>query len=604
MQIRNYLDKLSIRTKITLIIISVSLIAIVFGFFIISLVNINNLKEDLKNQSLLVAKLTGVYSEYALIYEDTLVARENLNNLKLFPNIINAVLYDSTGNIFASLKTVDPLYSNLKADNTRSEYTDDYLFVYEPIISSEGVNIGAVFLRVSLADLDKNVKEYILWMIGIIILVTVLLILLARRFQQIISKPILKLAAMTKEIIDTNDYTMRIHGKTNDEIGILYDGFNNMLEKIVRNQIAMLTVQNELHDSREQFSTFMEMLPAAAYIKNPDSSYFYVNKFLVEKFNAGQWFGNTPKSDLPSEKRMFSSSRDHEALNNVQHFDEFIYDTNNQLRYFETWKFPLNREDKPTLIGGIAIDITTRKLAEKKVNFYIKELERNNQELEEFNYVASHDLREPLRTITSYCDLLAEDIGEGINEMVREDINFITDATTRMNVLIQDLLQLSRAGRVEFESKPVDLNYVLRTVLKDLELKIKETNTLIEFGKLPVLMGDASQLGRVFQNIITNAIKFKSENDPIIKIESLEKSNTFEIIISDNGIGIEREYHQQIFSAFKRLHSRDKYEGTGIGLAICKKIIERHHGTIQIDSEPGKGSKFIIILMKESREVK
>ncbi len=592
------LQKLSIRTKLTIIIISVSLVAIFVGFFIITVISISNLKKDLINQSSLISKLVGEYSEYALVFEDTKTAQTNLDNLKSIPFIINAELYTGEGQLFASLSKKPSSFKELIVENHHVEFNEDKLCIFEPIISADDEYIGSLYMVVSPSDLNKNVHDYILWMIIIIVFVSILITVLASRFQKIISRPILKLAELTKKITDTNDYTIRIQNRSNDEIGILYDGFNNMLEEIVSNEIAKQKAQNELIDSQEQFRTFMEMLPAAAYIKYEDSTFFYVNKFLSDKYNADKWIGKKISSERPSEKKHFSTQNDNEALSSVQHIDEFIYDSNNELKYFESWKFPLYRKNKPTLIGGIGIDITTRKFAEKQLNYYINELERNNKELEEFNYVASHDLREPLRTITSYCDLLSEDIGRNINDMVIEDIKFITDATTRMNILIQDLLQLSRAGRVEFETKPIDLNKIIIYVLQDLELKIKETNTSIHIGKLPVVMGDAVQISRVFQNLFTNAIKFKSENDPVIKVQYLENENSYEITIADNGIGIEKQYQNQIFSAFKRLHSREKYEGTGIGLAICKKIIERHNGSIGIESEPGKGSIFKITLKK------
>jgi PAS domain S-box-containing protein len=594
----NYLQKLSIKTKLTLVIISVSLFAIILGFTIISFFNISNLKKDLINQSSLIAKLLAEYSEYALLFDDTKTAVEDLENVKIIPSIKGAELYDANGHFFASYDNQKASTDSLKINEPRYEYINSELEILEPIYSSDNELIGTIFLRVSLDELNENVRNFVLWMFLIILVVTIVITLMASSFQKIISRPILDLANLTSEISRTRDYSMRIHKKSNDEIGILYDSFNNMLEVIVRNEMAMLQAQDELRDSEEQFSTFMEMLPAAAFIKENDSTYRYVNKFLNEQFEANRWIGGKLLSELPSQKKQFSTLNDNLALKETQNFEEYVYDIKNELRYFETWKFPIQRKEKSTLIGGIAIDITKRKLYENKINYYIKELERNNQELEEFNYVASHDLREPLRTITSYCDLLEEDIGDNINDMVKEDLKFITDATTRMNILIQDLLQLSRAGRVEFESEKIDLNEIIKTVLRDLELKIKETKSNIICEKLPTILGDYTQLSRVFQNLFTNAIKFKSDQDPEIKIYSKTLDNFYEIIVEDNGIGIDREYQNQIFSAFKRLHSREKYEGTGIGLAICKKIIERHNGTIRIESEVGVGSKFIISLKK------
>jgi len=591
--------KFSIKTKITIIIISVSLLAIVIGFSVITLVNINNLKKDLVNQSYLIAKLMGEYSLYGLVIEDTRSVVDNLKNLDAIGYVIGAEIYDQKGDFFASYQNKPASRKSLIINSQSFKFQPDELHIYVPIFSSDAEREGAIFLRISLITLNENVKNYLVMMFIIIICVTLITILFANSFQKIISRPILKLAEITTRISETNDYTIRIPKKTNDEIGVLYDGFNNMLEEIVRNQEAMLKVQNELKDSEEQFSAFMIRLPAAAFIKEQDSSFRYVNKFLIDNFSAQNWIGRNISHELPSQKRHFSSEFDKDALYDIQNQEEFLYDNKNDLRYFETWKFPIQRKEKETLIGGIAIDTTKRKLIENQVNYYINELERNNHELEEFNYVASHDLREPLRTITSYCDLLIEDIGPEMNQMVKEDIKFITDATTRMNILIQDLLQLSRAGRVEFERQNIDLNELVSTVLKDLELIIKESNTTIKFSNLPEIMGDATQIGRVFQNLLTNAIKFRSANDPIIIISSIEKTNYYEISVEDNGIGIDKQYYQQIFSAFKRLHSREEYDGTGIGLAICKKIIERHNGTIWIDSELGKGSRFFINFKKE-----
>ncbi len=596
---KSFIISLSIRTKITFIIIGVSLLAIVVGFFVVTLINISNLKRDLVIQSSLIAKLTGEYSGYGLAFEDTRNAVENLQHLESVGYILSAEIFDQKGEFFASYHNMPTSRKTLIVNNSYHEFHPDELYIFEPIQSTDGERLGSIFLRVSLVTLNKNVDNYIFWMIVIILIVSTITILLANSLQKLISRPILKLAEITTKISSTNDYSIRINKNSNDEIGVLYDGFNNMLEEIVRNQREMLKVQNELKDSEEQFSTFMKMLPAAAFIKDKDSGFRYVNKFLNDNFSAENWIGKIVLNELPSQKRHFTSELDTQALIDIQHQEEFLYDNKNELRYFETWKFPIQRNEKETLIGGISFDTTKRKLIENQVNYYIKELERNNQELEEFNYVASHDLREPLRTITSYCDLLIEDIGESANSMVREDIRFITDATTRMNVLILDLLQLSRAGRIEFEQKIVDLNELIAIVLKDLELKIKETKTTILFENLPSVKGDATQLSRVFQNLITNAIKFKSANEPVIFIRSEEKNNHYEISVEDNGIGIEKQYFQQIFSAFKRLHSRMEYDGTGIGLAICKKIIERHNGNIRIESEIGKGSKFIIRLKKE-----
>ncbi len=599
-----FLYNLSIKAKITAIITGISLFAIILGFSIITINNISNFKKELVVQNALTAKLLSEYLLYALIFDDSKSAVNQLEKLSVLEFIKKAEVYDAQGKFFASFHNKPASNKNLLQKQAYSNFVNNELHIIEPVWNNEEF-LGTIFLRISTASLAKKVRGYIIVLIITGLIVGVFIVLLANSFQKIISIPILNLANLMEKISKTNDYSIRVNKMYSDEIGILYDGFNDMLEQIVKRDIETNRAQTALEESQEQFRTFMDVLPAAAFIKNADSTYRFVNQFLVDNFEANKWLGSTiPDKGFYSfpQNKEEAIARDKLAITKMVHHENSVYDKFYKLRYFESWKFPVHRKDKSTLIGGIAIDVSQRKIAERKVQYYIHELERNNKELEEFNYVASHDLREPLRTITSYCDLLSEDIGDKMTDDVKQDINFITDATTRMNVLIQDLLQLSRAGRVDFVKEPVDLNKIMMQVKSDLEVRINETNTSLSWDKLPTVMGDPVQLSRVFQNLITNAIKFKSEKDPIIKI-SLEKDNgKYHISITDNGIGIEKQYFEQIFSAFKRLHSRDKYEGTGIGLAICKKIIDRHEGAIHIKSESGKGSSFIIILDEITEE--
>ncbi|MCB0287264.1 MAG: PAS domain S-box protein [Calditrichaeota bacterium] len=240
---------------------------------------------------------------------------------------------------------------------------------------------------------------------------------------------------------------------------------------------------------------------------------------------------------------------------------------------------------------GATIDSKKDKRA---LRHYTVELENKNRELEEFSYIASHDLREPLRTIISFCNILENDIGERIAKEAQEDIAFITDAAKRMINLIENLLEYSRAGRVELKLEPVDLNRCIEGIVDNLKALTQETGAVINFEQLPTVQGDSTLLAQVFQNLISNSLKFHGSEPPYINISAEPLDNSWVIQISDNGIGIAAEHAEQVFKPFRRLHSQGKYKGTGIGLSICKKIIERHGGYITIQSEPGKGSTFSI----------
>lgn len=245
---------------------------------------------------------------------------------------------------------------------------------------------------------------------------------------------------------------------------------------------------------------------------------------------------------------------------------------------------------------GVEIDITERKLAQIKMEQILKDLERSNKELEQFAYVASHDLQEPLRMISSYLDLLHNRYKDKLDEKARVFINYAVDGAKRMNSLIKGLLSYSRVTTQGKTFEHVDLNSVLDSVLKDLQVLIRENNASVSFGKLPVVKADDLQMHQLFQNLITNAVRFRNEKPPEVKISAKSKGNQWIISVEDNGIGIAPEYHERIFAIFQRLHERDKYPGTGLGLAICRKIVERHNGRIWVNSQEGRGSRFYFSL--------
>lgn len=220
-----------------------------------------------------------------------------------------------------------------------------------------------------------------------------------------------------------------------------------------------------------------------------------------------------------------------------------------------------------------------------------------NKELEQFAYIASHDLQEPLRTISNFSMLLAQRESEHPDKESAEYINLINKGAQRMSQLIFDLLEYSRIGK-NMNRLPIDCNKLVSEVLTDLSASIKESNAEIHTGKLPMVEGFIS-LKSVFQNLISNAIKFRKEGThPVITISALDKGKEFLFSIKDNGIGIEKTFQERIFLIFQRLHSRTEYAGTGIGLAHCRKTIELHGGKLWVESLPDKGSTFNFILPK------
>jgi PAS domain S-box-containing protein len=247
-------------------------------------------------------------------------------------------------------------------------------------------------------------------------------------------------------------------------------------------------------------------------------------------------------------------------------------------------------------IGSQIGQFIEKKRVEQALADKALELERSNQELEQFAYVASHDLQEPLRMIASYTQLLARRYSDKLDADGHEFVHYAVDGAARMQALINDLLAYSRVGSRGKAFVPVDCAEVLRRALKNLEVATQESQARIQFDSLPVVQGEATQLTQLFQNLVGNAIKFRGADPPVIQIsvghEDEAATGFWHFAVRDQGIGIEPQHFERIFVIFQRLHSREEYSGTGIGLAVCKKIVERHGGRIWVESKLGAGTTF------------
>ena len=235
-------------------------------------------------------------------------------------------------------------------------------------------------------------------------------------------------------------------------------------------------------------------------------------------------------------------------------------------------------------------DITNRKQHERQ-RIIVESLTQSNRELEQFAYAASHDLREPLRKIQSFGQLLQENYCEQLDDNGHRYLGFMVSGANRMEILLQGLLDYSRAGKNNVFSK-VDLNTVLKDVKADLNLIIRDSDAQIKYPSLPVIQSNETMMRQLFQNLLSNAIKFHGEAPPSIQIQVKKQTEHFLFSVKDNGIGIPQEFSERIFDIFQRLHGRDEYPGTGIGLSLCRKIIENQGGKIWVQSSVGKGSTF------------
>lgn len=279
---------------------------------------------------------------------------------------------------------------------------------------------------------------------------------------------------------------------------------------------------------------------------------------------------------------------------------EFQFEKQINARNYHFNIFPIRNEEKEIVSGMLmAIDITEFTEIQKKLERQARELQSSNEDLEQFAYAASHDLQEPLRMVSSYVYLIEKKLGNNLSADVKEFMFFVTDGVKRMQQLINDLLEYSRVERKGKEFTAVDMNEVIRAVMFNLYQVINENKAVINYpDHLPVVTGDFTQIVSLLQNLVDNSIKFRKNDSPVIEIGYQAHRQHYTFYVKDNGIGIDQKYFDRIFVIFQRLNNRNQYPGTGIGLAICKKIVERHGGKIWVESQSGIGTTFYFELKK------
>jgi PAS domain S-box-containing protein len=459
-----------------------------------------------------------------------------------------------------------------------------YVIAYGPM---EGVDWG-IALKVDERELLSSVNHRLAVSAAII----VALLLLGTLGMIVLVRPL-----AGRLILHTDELESQIYEKT--------AALNTELAERKRAEL-------QVRDSEALYHSLVDTLPVSILRKDLKGRVTYGNRSYCEKMRKplSELVGKTDFDLFPRDFAEKYARDDDKVITTGEMFEDIEgHRTGDGKRiYVHVLKAPV-RDARGAIVGTQIIfwDVTARKLAEEALEKAATELARSNKELEQFAYVASHDLQEPLRMITSYTQLVGKRYSDKLDTNAKEFMQFAVDGAMRMQRLIQDLLIYSRVGTRGKPFEQIRCGQVLDNALANLRIAIEESGTQITHDELPSVMGDSVQLTQLFQNLIGNAIKFRGQGAPKIHICATRRTREeadddarpreeWVVCVRDNGLGIEPQYFDRIFVIFQRLHTQDQYPGTGIGLAICRKIIERHSGKIWVESAPGQGSNFFFTL--------
>jgi PAS domain S-box-containing protein len=405
-----------------------------------------------------------------------------------------------------------------------------------------------------------------------------------------------------------NDGTVRwVQGNAipekEEDGAILWHGFIADITGRKKTEDILKQSEQRYKDLFNLMESLFDHIPGLVFQKDKNNNFIKVNKYVA---------GAHGKQRYEMEGKNLAELYSKEAAEKYYQDDlkvinsgianlniEESWQTEDGVKWLNTSKIPFKDENGiVTGVLGMSMDITERKKIEEVLKNYAEDLKKSNAELENFAFIASHDLQEPLRMVSSFLTLLDKKYNSQLDEAGKQYITFATDGAARMKTLIFDLLQYSRVGTNKEEFTSVDLNEMMTYITRILKETIETNHAIITINPMPVITANKTLINELFVNLFTNALKYRGEKNPVIEVGYTEGPKEYTFFVKDNGIGINEAYYEKIFVIFQRLHGKGEYSGTGIGLALCKKIVDTHKGKIWVESEVGKGSTFYFSIPK------
>ena len=634
---------LPIRHKLTLLLVALVSVALALTSAAGIVNDVRTTRTLMANQFSTLANVLAANSAVALSV-DPESAQTVLSDLRAEPTIVYACAFDAQGRIVARYEV--PGYESFTppppAGDGHAFTPDGYLDVFKRATVTEEF-VGTIYLRATTEELRTHVRRAITSALTVLAAALAIAVLLSFPLQRVISGPILKLVEATRTVSKNSDFSVRVPKLAEDELGVLCDAFNSMLAQIQQrdleieeHRLHLETLVQErtrslesktaaLQESEERLNLALRSSGVGTWSWSMATNMIAWDEYAHPLFGLATGKFSGTFEDLLNMVHQEDRERvRRDVRSSLESLGEF--DTEFQVIWADGSAHDLTLRGKvycdetgqPMRTVGVCWDITQRKQTEKAVKSQAEllarlngELKRSNVELEQFAYIASHDLQEPLRKVQAFGTMLTDEYSDKLGDEARDYIRRMLGATDRMKTLINDLLTYSRITTKGQPFASVDLSVTAREVVSDLETVVQETGGRLEIGPLPTLDADATQMRQLLQNMIANGLKYhKDDVPPVVKVEgrlldnrrhavlpASDSPSACEITVTDNGIGFEQVYADRIFAPFVRLHGRSsKYEGTGIGLAVCRKIVERHGGIIVALSSPGEGATFRITL--------
>jgi PAS domain S-box-containing protein len=499
-------------------------------------------------------------------------------------------------------------------DGTR--FQGKHLVIFRPVMLN-GKRIGTIYLKSTLDELNQHFESYMLISVLVFSGVSLLAFGLSSALRQLILQPILNLADTTKQITDQKDYSVRVLEPTRDEMGMLAHAFNQMLESIQERESALHSANEALIESEERLNFALEKCHTGGWeldlegriIKRTlehDRIFGYDTFLPVWTYE--MFLEHVMPEDRPDVARGF---REAIKAKSEWGFECRIRRVDGEVRWiWGVCEYQLDETEKKETMAGIIQDITGRKQAEEEIlqlNASLEERVRErtsqlaaaNKELEAFSYSVSHDLRAPLRAVDGFSRIMIEDYAERMDDEGRRMLGVIRSESQRMGRLIDDLLAFSRLGRQQMEQESIDMHRLARAVFDELAAGEPPGRKLkLDLHPLPRVRGTQTMIRQVWVNLISNAIKFTSGRQTgEIEIGAHEGEDGVTVYyVKDNGAGFDMRFVDKLFGVFQRLHSSDEFPGTGVGLALVQRIIQRHGGRVWAEGEVDRGATFFFTL--------